>query len=65
MSYMFYMAEQEGLLDTKWGKIQKAIAAAHSGSTIREVCQLVGLDCYSLTTSEINYMEGKGLRNDI
>lgn len=61
MSYLFYMAEQEGMLDTKWGKIQKAIAEARPGSTIQEACQLVGLNPHSLTISEINYMESRGL----
>lgn len=60
MSYLFYMAEQEGKLDTKWGKIQKAIAEARPGSSIREACQLVGLDYYTLTPSEISYMERNG-----
>ncbi len=63
MSYLFYMAEQEGQLDTKWSKIQKAIAEARPGSSIREACRQVGLDYYSLSLSEIDYMKGKGLNN--
>ena len=63
MSYLFYMAEQEGQLDTKWGKIQQAIAEARPGSSIQEACLLVGLNPQSLTFSEIDYMEKAGFKN--
>lgn len=62
MNYLFYMAEQEGQLDTKWSKIQKAIAEARPGSTIQEACHLVGLSPQDLTVSEIDYMEKAGFR---
>jgi hypothetical protein len=63
MSYLLYMAEQEGQLDTKWSKIQRAIAEAPPGATIQEACQLVGISQYDLTLSEINYMEKAGFKN--
>lgn len=55
------MAEQEGQLDTRWSKIQRAIADARPGSSIQDACHLVGLDPYCLTPSEISYMESRGL----
>lgn len=62
-AFMMYMLEQEGEIDTRQGKINKVIKIlSQSANPNDEMTQMiafdsVGLNGYSLSNSEIEYIE--------
>ena len=62
-AFMMYVLEQEGEIDTRQGKINKVIkilsqsANPNDEMTQMSVFNSVGLDHYSLSNSEVEYIE--------
>lgn len=64
-AFMMYVLEQEGEIDTRQGKINKVIKIlSQSANPNDEMTQMtafdsVGLDGYSLSNSEVEYIESE------